>query len=273
MSISCPDCDKVFGSKLEYRLHWSHNHYGSVRTPLTQSVPVSKLEEMPPVTPVEETKEEDEAPYSLATSGEGLGELYPVLKDAFGNVIDGFHRLGENPNWHTEVRPQIDTPVKLQLAMLAANFNRRKMASEEVTQRITFLIKAGLSIEEIAKTAGLTERTARKYMPQEFKNAIKVEAGKTPKTFNSAEDVQHTVTIPDTVPTVPTSTAPEINMPESAPQPKPEVEPEEETTPLDTPTCPLCKCVLDPNEYQQIKQAVTVKFGKEIQTLFFPTEA
>jgi hypothetical protein len=154
-----------------------------------------------PVTPKtlkpEDEKTGQEAPYSLATSSEGLGELYPVIVDKFGNVIDGNHRLGENPNWHKEVRPQIDSPKKLQLAMLASNFNRRNMTAEEITQRITFLLNEGMKPAEIAKVAGISERTIAKYTPQELKDRKKVEAGKASKLQNSAEDVQQTVNTQD----------------------------------------------------------------------------
>ena len=136
---------------------------------------------------------EDEVPYSLAASREGLGELAPVLKDAHGNVIDGFHRLGENANWHAITVPTIDTPVKLELARLAVNFNRRKVTPQELTQRITFLINEGLKPEEIAEKAGISERTIYKYIPQEFKDQKKVNAGLTTKSTQVAERVQQTV--------------------------------------------------------------------------------
>lgn len=122
-------------------------------------------------------KDEEEISYNLAASREGLGELSPVLKDAFGNVIDGFHRLGENANWHAVTVPSIDNPIKLELARLAVNFNRRKVTVEELTQRITFLITSGLKPDEIAKQTGINERTIYRHIPQELKDAAKVEQG------------------------------------------------------------------------------------------------
>ena len=38
-SVTCPNCHKVFGSSIEYQLHWSHNHPGRVLAPLIQFVP------------------------------------------------------------------------------------------------------------------------------------------------------------------------------------------------------------------------------------------
>jgi hypothetical protein len=118
-----------------------------------------------------ETKTEDETNYSLAVSRESLGELYPVLVDAHGNVIDGNHRLGENPNWHEEVRPQIDTPDKLALAQIACNDCRRIVSPAERKQRIEFLAKdCNYTAQMIHKGSGLSLTTIYKYMPQELKN-------------------------------------------------------------------------------------------------------
>jgi hypothetical protein len=35
----------------------------------------------------------------LRFSGERVGQLYPVLLDKHGNVVDGLHRLKADPNW------------------------------------------------------------------------------------------------------------------------------------------------------------------------------
>ncbi|MGA3111376.1 MAG: hypothetical protein ABSE15_05005 [Candidatus Bathyarchaeia archaeon] len=151
-------------------------------------------EENVPVTKAEEEK----GSYSLASSKKGLGELDAVKVDKFGNVIDGFHRLGENVNWRREVLDWIDTPEKLEAARLAVNFARRSMAPQEVTERITNLLKAGIKAAEIAELTGISERTIAKYTPQEFKNPQKVEAGKASKLQNSAEALQQTVNTSDT---------------------------------------------------------------------------
>ncbi len=275
--VACPKCHRVFDSGLEYRLHWSHSHYGPVPAPLTQQAleetEVEEVEKVEAVEEVEEPKADEEAPYSLATSGEGLGELYPVLMDAHGNVIDGFHRLGENPKWHTEVRPQIDTPVKLQLAMLAANFNRRKVSPEEIAQRVTFLVKAGLKPEEIAKVTGISKKTIYKYMPQELKSETsgKISEALKSKYETAREEEVHRVTssseISDSkkegIPTSSTSVT-------SSTEPKPKKIMVPETIPEGTPICPCCGTSLDPAEYQEIKTAMAVKYGKQIQTLLFP---
>lgn len=122
-------------------------------------------------------QETDEQSYSLAASREGLGELTPVLLDAYGAIIDGFHRRKENPEWHAVTVPHIDNPIKRELARLAVNFARRKVPDEELMQRLTFLSKAGLKPEEIAEKTGISKRTIFRHLPQDLKDQKKVEAG------------------------------------------------------------------------------------------------
>ena len=104
--------------------------------------------------------------------------MAPVLKDAFGNIIDGFHRKGENASWHELAVPHIDTPIKLELARLAVNFARRKVPPEELKQRIKFLMENGLKPDEIATKTGISKTTIYKYAPPELKDKKKAETGK-----------------------------------------------------------------------------------------------
>lgn len=273
--INCPLCPKVLDSEFEFRLHWQHSHRGPMPAP-------KLVIDASPVAVVEEHESGHE--YALATSKEGLGELCPVLKDHFGNIIDGYHRKGENANWREETCDWIDTPEKLEAARLAVNFARRDMAPEEIKERITHLVKSGLKVEDIAKLTGISERTVLKYMPQEFKDQKKVDAGRTPKTnVNSAEALQHTVKMPDSIPACTGNFVPRVRtfaeaaaevacetakVAESSFSPR-EVE-EEEVVPEGTPLCPCCGASMDLAEYKEVKQSVARKFGKPIQTLLFP---
>jgi transposase-like protein len=275
--INCPLCPKVLDSEFEFRLHWQHSHRGPMPAP-------KLVIDASPVAVVEEHESGHE--YALATSKEGLGELCPVLKDHFGNIIDGYHRKGENANWREETCDWIDTPEKLEAARLAVNFARRDMAPEEIKERITHLVKSGLKVEEIAKLTGISERTVLKYMPQEFKDQKKVDAGRTPKTnVNSAEALQHTVRMPDNIPATTGDCTPRVRtfaeaaaevasktseVGESSFVPG-EVE-EEEVVPDGYPLCPCCGASMDIAEYKEVKQTVARKFGKPIQTLLFPEE-
>jgi hypothetical protein len=264
-------------------------------TTANETPPVAKVERVAKVEEVEE-----ETPYSLAASREGLGELSPVLKDVDGNVIDGFHRLGETPNWHSITVSTIDNPVKLELARLAVNFNRRKVSPEELSQRITFLVKSGLKPDEIAKQTGISKATIYKYMPQEYKDPSRVESGSKranlppstefDKRKDSEEALPHTVAIPDADSAVPIkprvrtfaeaaleAAASTVKVAENsfvAGEVEDEVVPEvEDLIPEGTPICPCCNSSLDPVEFEQMKKDVARKFGKSIQMLLFPEGA
>ena len=274
-------------------MHWGHCHYGPLPAPLTQSAPAASSEALPTAPVVESSKssnsyskepettepETDAAPeYTLAASKEGLGELYPVLKDKFGNIIDGFHRKGENANWREETLPWIDTPEKLEAARLAVNYARRRMAPEEIKERITYLVgKAKMSTEQIAKLTGIAERTIRKYMPQEFKNQYFVElrqsaVARMPRIVNLTE--QETLTSNNGTGFEPVSTPHAPSPITGTIQPdfsSPEIPKIEEPFPEGTPICPICAVSMDPTEYEEVKQAVAVKYGQQIQTLLFPT--
>lgn len=116
--------------------------------------------------------------YDLKKSVDGVGKLVPILRDAQGNIIDGFHRLEVDPKWPSLTVGTVDNPVKLELARLAVNFARRVMDRDEVVKRIGFLIGAGLKPEDIVEKTGISLSTIYKYMPQELKDQERSEATK-----------------------------------------------------------------------------------------------
>jgi len=79
--------------------------------------------------------------YDLVESRRSVRELYPVLLDAHGNVIDGFHRLRAEPDWRTETLEHIRTPTQLCLARIIANTHRRSVSREERAQQINDLAR------------------------------------------------------------------------------------------------------------------------------------
>ncbi len=266
--IKCLMCPKTYPNAIEFEMHWKHNHHGPV--PLIKSATSTPEPEAP-----------EEPTYSLAASKEGLGELYPVIKDKYGNIIDGFHRKGENANWREETLQWIDTPEKLEAARLAVNFARRKMAPEELAERIAFLIKSGLKAEEIANLTGIHVRKIYRHMPQDLKDTAKVEQGsiRNQPNINLADKMQFTNvnTAPDkhlinlNPPLGTTSTyTPKTSASTSTPELSEPEEPEE--IPPNTPICPICHCSMDPTEYKEVKANVAKKYGKQIQTLLFPAK-
>jgi hypothetical protein len=110
-----------------------------------------------------------------------IGELYPVLKDKFGNIIDGNHRLKVDPNWKTQVIPEIDTPEKLVISKMHANWNRRQLTYQEKEEWINTLaeiyqkegykalITSNEIVTKIKEATGLSQPTINKYLHNEFK--------------------------------------------------------------------------------------------------------
>jgi len=115
--------------------------------------------------------------YDLAETRRSVDELYPVLLDAEGNVIDGNHRLEVHPGWRTETLPNIKTRVQLWLARIVANSCRRVVSREERATQLTelarSLVEEGVERGDMVSTiAGLTtfsERYVRELLPEEYK--------------------------------------------------------------------------------------------------------
>ena len=120
--------------------------------------------------------------YDLKKS-QKIGQLYPVLVDAKGNVIDGFHRLKADPNWRTKKLSKINTEEKLLVARCVANWHRRQISRDEKEEWINGLAriyqKQGLTTKgirgeneikaKIVERTGLTPRTIEMYLEPKFK--------------------------------------------------------------------------------------------------------
>ena len=77
--------------------------------------------------------------YDLKKSEKGIGQLCPVLVDAKGNTIDGFHRLDVDPNWKKLTVEHNDSEEKLLVARAVSNWNRRQVSREEKSEWINGL--------------------------------------------------------------------------------------------------------------------------------------
>ena len=128
--------------------------------------------------------------YDLKKSESAVGQLYPILVDKKGNIIDGFHREKADENWKRLKLEHIDTEEKLLLARLVANFHRRQVSREEKEEWINGLAeiyrKQGLRVssisgdgienqikQKIMEMTGLSEITVSRYLHEEFKQELR----------------------------------------------------------------------------------------------------
>ena len=140
--------------------------------------------------------------YDLKKS-EKIGQLYPVLVDAEGNVIDGFHRLEADPKWRTQKLQEINTEEKLLVARCVANWHRRQVSKEEKAEWINGLAriyeKKGLKVsskgrrneilDKIVEVTGLHPDTVRLYLSDEFKQTEQARVSK-PR-ISATERIEH----------------------------------------------------------------------------------
>lgn len=125
--------------------------------------------------------------YSLKGSTEVIGQLVPTIEDKFGEIIDGFHRIKDDPSWKSFnfKALNVDTPFKLAIARLVVNTNRRIVNAKEKTRLLTQIYEEFRKeqgdyppTEMIAKWLGRTERWVLEYLPDKFKDSKKSEAGR-----------------------------------------------------------------------------------------------
>jgi hypothetical protein len=89
--------------------------------------------------------------YDLGESKHSVRELCPVLLDAHGNVIDGYHRLRADPGWRTETLEHIRTPTQLVLARIIANTHRRAVSREEREEQVNEFAKCLVEDENVSR--------------------------------------------------------------------------------------------------------------------------
>jgi very-short-patch-repair endonuclease len=111
--------------------------------------------------------------YDLKESVSKLGRLVPIIKDAHGNIIDGFHRQKFDPKWSEEFSIKLDNitdPIQLLLARMNINTHRRTVSAEEKTQWLKELAElTKWTPKEIAEHSGMSENWVYKYLPKELK--------------------------------------------------------------------------------------------------------
>jgi site-specific DNA-cytosine methylase len=96
-------------------------------------------------------------------------QIYPVLVDKKGNVIDGNHRLAANPKWKKVIIEE-DDPLKILKMKIHANEDRRDTTKEErqewALEAKRLLVEQGAkgTEREIAKALGMSKTVIRKWL-------------------------------------------------------------------------------------------------------------
>lgn len=151
--------------------------------------------------------------FDIAASAEKIGQLTPVLRDKFGNVIDGNHRLVIDPQWRSITDDSIDTEEKLILAQFHANWHRR--TSEDIKQAVNKLLAlysvqkslddSGSSFQKlegrqqnellhrVADALSVSYKTVSNYAPSEFKQKTPVKTKSMKQRFTNKSSKQETI--------------------------------------------------------------------------------
>ncbi len=117
----------------------------------------------------------------LKKSSERIGQLYPILLDHYGRIIDGEHRSKVASQWRSVKLDHIKTEKELLIARIACNTIRRNASSTEKTDLLNKLgeiyIREGIAVGKIAyrlsETTGMSYRWVAKYLPAKFKDNIR----------------------------------------------------------------------------------------------------
>ena len=143
--------------------------------------------------------------FNIPYSVKRVGQLYPILVDREGNVIDGKHRLAIDPNWRKEILPWVESRKDLLMARIHANLHRRTVPVEErrteFTEYADILHADGTAIGELASTlaelTGFGEEYVRQLLPPSLKLKMRSELGKKGKLAQFQLGKTQPETLPD----------------------------------------------------------------------------
>jgi len=103
----------------------------------------------------------------LRRSAEDIGELYPVLVDEEGNILDGRSRIKANPKWRKTLIEGLDEEKKLKIKHHAnwhrKDFNRTK-ALMEIAETTGWR-----GLKPFAEFLKVSEKTISRYLPEKYK--------------------------------------------------------------------------------------------------------
>lgn len=119
------------------------------------------------------SKEEEE--YELEESVKKIGRLYPILKSADGEILDGLHRRKADPEWEEKVLSLSD-PISKLIVKIIANTQRRTISKKERKEQLNelaeLLLKKGVKPGEITKEIsklGFSLRYVQKLLDSKYK--------------------------------------------------------------------------------------------------------
>jgi len=115
----------------------------------------------------------------LVASEKKIGQIYPVVKDAQGNILDGFHRKRVNPDWKEVVLPIEDELEALRVRIHLNDLRREVPRSEKekwIAHARAILQARGLkgTQQEIADAIGMSRQWVSKYDVKPIQENVKV---------------------------------------------------------------------------------------------------
>lgn len=119
----------------------------------------------------------------LKRSMDQIGQLYPILTDHYGNIIDGKHRLSVDEKWKKIRLEHIKTEKDRLIARIVSNNVRRIVSGREKTELLSRLggiylnegVELGRIAHKIADVTGMSYRWVIKYIPERFKDSLQSE--------------------------------------------------------------------------------------------------
>lgn len=121
---------------------------------------------------------------SLQKSVKLIGELYPILENQDGKILDGNHRAESNPKYH---RKTVQTKNRIEEILVRLHAHHRRRVTQEETKGLVAELAGELVMQGVPKTevsvklAELLPYTpgyVRELLSEEYKEPEKVEAGK-----------------------------------------------------------------------------------------------
>lgn len=119
----------------------------------------------------------------LKVSSDKIGQLYPILVDHYGHIVDGEHRFQADRTWRRITLSHIKTERDRLVARIVANNVRREVPLTEKARLLQqlgqLLLDEGAPRGRIARTiadvTGMSYRWVTKYLPLAFKDELQSE--------------------------------------------------------------------------------------------------